>query len=110
MKKIKSIQPSAIFQLVIIVVLFSYRGCSPANEVMEGMTVSPHTSSGQLSTAGNSSLQNYITVKPAIMQGRVNKPPVANEYILKQLVIIRPDDFQSGNIAPVMLVNAVWSK
>jgi hypothetical protein len=110
MKKIKSTKPSVIFQLVIVVVLFSYRGCSPGNDRLEDMPVGEVAESGhvlKLSSPGNGEPGNGFTVKPFFADGQFRPLTAANGYFFKQFVILKPDGFRPAGNVPDLSANAV---
>jgi hypothetical protein len=87
-KKIKNTKPSAIFQLVIVVVLFSYRGCSPENENAADMPTYNTVENGRVS--GSASPASGFTAVPFFNAGRAAALSGENGYFFNQPDIFKP--------------------
>ncbi len=107
-KKLKKARPSVIFQLVVVVALFNYRGCSTENEGLEDMSYGDKAVSGYLkplllqdkAVSGKTGTANpAVAVQPGSQRE-------ATGYFLKQFVTLPYKGQMAAGNTPVLPIIA----
>jgi hypothetical protein len=110
MKKIKNAKPSVIFQLVIVVALFSCSGSSPDNDSVVDIPVAAAIENGytlKLPARRSAEPENVFATKPVIGTAELTMLPAVNGYFYKQFIFIKPDRPGVAGIHAGVPINAV---